>query len=429
MNYTETLNFLYNQLPMFQRIGGSAYKNNLNNTIALDNYFGHPHNKFKTIHVAGTNGKGSVSHSLASILHEAGYKVGLYTSPHLKDFRERIKINGKMIFETYVTDFMNKNLQYINSLQPSFFELTVALAFDYFASQNIDIAVVEVGMGGRLDSTNIIKPLVSVITNISYDHTQFLGDTLEKIASEKAGIIKKNIPVVVGETNYKISHVFYDKANEVDAPIFLANHTYSINSSFVTSDSKQSFNIFKNGEVVYSNLKLDLLGDYQKENILTILQTVEILQNQKLKISEVNIYSGLANVVKNTGLQGRWQILNNSPLTICDTGHNEAGIEYIVNQIKNTRFDNLHFVIGAVNDKEITKILKLLPKDAVYYFTKASIPRALDEKELQKQANDLDLRGESFSTVKSAYESAKSNAKNTDLIFIGGSTFVVAEVL
>jgi len=429
MNYSETLDFLYNQLPIFQRIGSSAYKNNLNNTIALDNYFNHSQKKFKSIHVAGTNGKGSVSHSLASVLQEAGFKVGLYTSPHLKDFRERIKINGQMISEKFVNEFVNSNIKYINDLQPSFFELTVALGFEYFANQKVDIAVIEVGMGGRLDSTNIIKPIVSVITNISFDHTQFLGDTLEKIAGEKAGIIKKSVPVVVGESNYKINHVFYEKANEVDAPIFLANQTYTVNSSFSTSDNKQSFNIFKNGGNIYPNLKMDLLGEYQKENILTILQTIDILISQKIDITEENIYKGLSKVVQNTGLQGRWQILNSSPLTICDTGHNEAGIQAIVNQIKNIKFENLHFVFGVVNDKDISRILKILPKEAKYYFTKANIPRALNEKELQQKASDFHLTGESFSDVKSAFESAKKCAKNNDLIFIGGSTFVVAEVV
>lgn len=429
MNYQETLEYLFSQLPMYQRIGGAAYKSNLDNTLALDNYFNHPHKKYKTVHVAGTNGKGSVSHILASVLQEAGFKVGLYTSPHLKDFRERIKINGKMISEKYVVDFISEHQAIFKSLKPSFFEMTVALAFDYFAHENIDIAIIEVGMGGRLDSTNILKPLLSIITNISLDHTQFLGETVELIAEEKAGIMKKNIPVVIGDTNARINQILYKKADELNIPVYLANHSFSITSSFFTSDNKQSFNVFKNGESVFSNLKLELLGDYQKENVATVLQAIEILQKQNINISKENIFNGLSKVVTNTGLLGRWQILNNKPLTICDTGHNFAGIEKIVNQIKQQRYDKLHFVFGTVNDKNISKILKLLPKDAIYYFVKANIPRALNQSELKQKAADFSLNGNTYNSVSEGFERAKENANQEDMIFVGGSTFVVAEVI
>jgi len=429
MNYKETLEYLFSHLPMYQRIGAAAYKNNLNNTLALDQYFNHPHHKFKTVHVAGTNGKGSVSHSLASVLQSAGYKVGLYTSPHLKDFRERIRINGKMVSEKFIVDFVETNQKFIDDLKPSFFELSMSMAFEYFAYENIDIAVVEVGMGGRLDSTNIIIPLVSVITNISLDHTQYLGETLELIAAEKAGIIKKNIPIVIGESNSRTRQVFYNKANELNAPLFLANHTFSVSESFETSDGKKSFNVFKDENLVYPNLKLDLLGDYQKHNICTSLQTIEVLKTKNINISDENIYDGFVNVVKKTGLLGRWQILNKTPLIVCDTGHNEAGIEYVVNQINNQKFDKLHIVLGTVNDKDLNKILKSLPKNAEYYFTKANIPRALDERELKAKAADYNLFGNSFANVKTAFEAAKNNAKESDMIFVGGSTFVVAEVI
>ncbi len=429
MNYKETLEYLFSHLPMYQRIGPAAYKNNLDNTIALDNYFGHPHRKFKTIHVAGTNGKGSVSHTLAAVLQAAGYKTGLYTSPHLKDYRERIRINGKMIKEKFVCDFVNTNKRFIDQLKPSFFELSMALAFEYFALESVDIAVVEVGMGGRLDSTNIIKPIVSVITNISYDHTQFLGDTLEKIAEEKAGIIKKDTPIVIGESSSRTSQVFYNKANEMNAPIFIANLVYSVNDTFETADHRKSFNVFKNGELIFPNLKHDLLGEYQKHNLCTTLQTIEVIQTKNINITNDNIYEGFANVTVNTGLQGRWQILNNKPLTICDTGHNETGIEFVVAQINTHKFDKLHFILGTVSDKDVHKILKQLPKTAEYYFTKPSIPRALDEKMLQQKAQEYNLQGKTYENVKEAYEDAKKNAKETDMIFVGGSTFVVAEVV
>ena len=429
MDYQKTIEFLFNSLPMFQRQGKAAYKANLDNTITLDNYLNNPHKNFKSIHIAGTNGKGSTSHILASILQSSGYNVGLYTSPHLKDFRERIKINGKEITKTYVVDFVNKNKGFFNDLKPSFFEMTVALAFKYFADNEIDIAVIEVGMGGRLDSTNIINPLVSVITNISKDHTQFLGDTIEKIAIEKAGVIKENTPVVIGQSTPETKKVFIDKSQEKKSEIYFAEEEFKIDYSMQTIDEKQSFNVYKKDELVFSNLKIDLLGLYQKYNLITALKTIEVLILENINISEKAIYEGAKNVKENTGLKGRWQILGRNPRIICDTGHNEAGIKEILEQIKNTAYKKLHFVIGVVNDKNIDKILSLLPKDAEYYFTKASIPRALDEKILMKEAKKYNLIGKTYSKVSDALNAAKINTEENDFIFVGGSTFVVAEVV
>ncbi len=428
MNYSETVEYLFSQLPMYQHIGKSAYKNNLDTTQALDRYSLQPHRRFKTIHVAGTNGKGSVSHMLASVLQEAGYKTGLYTSPHLKDYRERIRINGAMISEQFVVDYVNKFKSVFDELKPSFFEMSVALAFEYFAAEKVDIAVVEVGMGGRLDSTNIITPLVSVITNISFDHTQFLGDTLEKIAGEKAGIIKPNIPVVIGEADSGTRGVFIKRADEMSAPLHLASLVFSAENALGNTDEGSIFNIFKGGRLYFAGLKTDLKGIYQQKNIVTVLQTLEILQNL-LKIDTNKIFSGLSKVQQNTGFKGRWQVLGKNPLIVCDTGHNEAGISEVVSQIRLQKFKQLHFVLGTVNDKDISKILHLLPKDAFYYFTKASIPRALNEKLLADRAVEFGLVGNSYSTVNEAYTAAKKNAENDDMIFIGGSTFVVAEVV
>jgi dihydrofolate synthase/folylpolyglutamate synthase len=432
MTYKETTDFLFSQLPMFQRIGASAYKANLDTTLALDKYFGFPHKKFQSIHVAGTNGKGSVSHSLASILMSAGYKVGLYTSPHLVDFKERIKINGEMITENAVIEFVSQNREIISELKPSFFEISVALAFQYFENQQIDIAVVEVGMGGRLDSTNIITPLISVITNISYDHTQFLGSTLELIATEKAGIIKEKIPVVIGKTQNETKPVFEKIAKEKNAELFFADQNYKCSSVFQSIDSKQIFNIEKYNKLIFKNLKLDLLGFYQRENILTVLQTVEVLNTQKLidkQITDSILYDALTDAASRTGLNGRWQIVGNNPLMVCDTGHNEAGIKFVIQQIAQTAFKKLHFILGMVNDKEIEKILAFLPKNAIYYFTKASIPRALDESILKEKAEKFNLIGNSYLSVTEAVKFAKQNAEPSDFIFIGGSTFIVADFL
>ncbi len=424
MNYQETLDFLFNSLPMFQRQGKAAYKANLDNSIAFDQHLHQAHKSYKSIHIAGTNGKGSTSHMLASILQEAGYKVGLYTSPHLKDFRERIKINGVMISKNFVVDFINDNQAFIKKTTPSFFEMTVFMAFQYFKEEQIDIAVIEVGMGGRLDSTNLILPELSVITNISLDHTQFLGDTIEKIAIEKAGIIKKGIPVIIGESNEAYNSVFLNKALEKGTICKIVE--YTIPYTLKTLNETQSFNIYNGDEEIYKQLELDLLGSYQKKNILTALTTIEQLS---FPISKESIYKGLKNVIKNTQLLGRWQTLDNNPLVICDTGHNEAGIELILEQIKQTAFEQLHIIWGMVNDKSIDKIMSMLPKDAHYYFTKAQIPRALDEKELHKIAQSHQLKGNSYLNVSEALEKAKQSANKTDLIFIGGSTFIVAEVV
>lgn len=430
-NYQETIEYLYSQLPMFQRTGPAAYKDTLENTWVLDEMYGHPHQSFKTIHVAGTNGKGSVSHMLASILQEAGYKTGLYTSPHLKDFRERIRINGEMISEEsvveFTTSFRKKNEN--AKLEPSFFELTVAMAFDYFKNEQVDVAVIEVGLGGRLDSTNIISPEVSVITNISLDHTALLGNTVKLIAAEKAGIIKSRIPVIIGESDEDTEIVFSQKARKAEALIYFADREFSCPYSMLLPEGKQMINVLKDQKMYYPDLKLDLLGTYQRKNILPVLKTIEVLISKGWKIETDNIYRGLSKVTNNTGLLGRWQIIGNNPLIVCDTGHNEAGIKQVIEQIKNTAWKNLHIVLGMVNDKEIDHVLSLLPKEASYYFTRASIPRALDEGELQKKGELIGLQGEKFNTVPKALASAKSNANERDMIFIGGSTFVVADIL
>jgi dihydrofolate synthase/folylpolyglutamate synthase len=431
VDYTETLTYLFEKLPMFHRIGRAAYKSSLDNTLRLDKIFRHPHQKYKSIHIAGTNGKGSVSHMLAAVLQLAGYKTGLYTSPHLKDFRERIKINGEMISEEevmkWVEDFPIKNNLW--KMEPSFFELTAAMAFDYFAKQEVDIAIIEVGLGGRLDSTNIITPEVSVITNIGLDHTNLLGDTLEKIASEKAGIIKNNIPVVIGTTQNETKHVFIDTAQTKQTPFFFADQEYVASYSMLGLDGKQIINFEKNNELVYTEIKLDLLGNYQQKNVPAVLKTLDILIEKGWKISKQNIYDGLSNTAKLTGLLGRWQIIGYNPLIIVDTGHNEDGIKMVVDQLKNTAYKALHIIFGVVADKNQDAILQLLPKNAIYYFTKADIPRAMNEKELAQKAAGFGLEGKSYQSVIEAFNAAKFNAEKNDLIFVGGSTFVVAEIL
>ena len=431
MNYQDTLKYLFERLPMFHRVGQAAYKNNLENTLKLDEIFGHPHRKFKTIHVAGTNGKGSVSHMLAAVFQAAGYKTGLYTSPHLKDFRERIKINGQMISEEEVVEWVEKYPVANNlwNLEPSFFELTVAMAFDFFAKNNVDIAIIEVGLGGRLDSTNIITPEISIITSIGFDHVNLLGDTLEKIAAEKAGIIKKNIPVVIGETHIETKKVFKEIAAAKQALIYFADVEYVASYSMLGLDGRQIMYIEKNRNILYPDLKLDLTGIYQLKNVPVVVKTLEILTEKGWKISKENTYTGLQDAAKTTGLMGRWQIIGYNPLTICDTGHNEDGIKMVVSQLKNTAYKTLHFVLGVVSDKNPDKVLQLLPADAEYYFTRADIPRALDEKELAQKAAGFGLSGRSYPSVSEAFNMAKLNAGKSDLIFIGGSTFVVAEIL
>lgn len=406
MNYQETLDWMFNQLPMYQTQGASAYKKDLTNTILLMDHLHHPEKNSKTIHVAGTNGKGSTSHLLAAVLQEAGYKVGLYTSPHLKDFRERIKINGEDISEDFVCSFINQHKSFFEENQLSFFEMTVGLAFDYFAKQKVDIAIIEVGMGGRLDSTNIITPLVSVITNIGLDHTQFLGNTLGLIAAEKAGIIKSAIPVVIGEYTNETRQVFLSKAQQEKAAIYFAS------------------------DLIQETYPSALLGNYQKHNKKTVLQTLRVLQSQdEFVVSEENIINGFQHVIQTTHLRGRWQVLQEKPKVICDTAHNRHGLEIVMNQLQNETFEQLHIVLGVVNDKDLTEILPLFPKKAKYYFTKPNNFRALDENILQEKAAGFELNGSVFSSVVNAYESALLHADAGDVIYVGGSTFVVAEIL
>ncbi|MCW3070904.1 MAG: dihydrofolate synthase [Bacteroidetes bacterium] len=431
MNYQQTLDYLYSQLPMFQRVGAAAYKADLNNTIAICSLLGNPENKFRSIHIAGTNGKGSTSHMLASILQEAGLKVGLYTSPHLKDFRERIKINGEMIPEKNVVEFVEKYKHDFEKIQPSFFEMTVGLAFDHFANEKVDIAVIEVGLGGRLDSTNVITPLVSVITNISFDHTALLGNTLELIAGEKAGIIKNKIPVVIGETTAETKEVFIAKAKEQQTEIVFAEEIYQVkNARQVNSEGLYlQLTMQKNGTTVYESLLSELPGLYQQKNIATVLSAVDELNRQDFELTEGIIRSGIKHVIRNTGLLGRWQVLAQNPLTIADTGHNEAGINEVLKQIALTPHEQLHVVLGMVNDKDISSILKMLPTAAAYYFCRATIPRALDTNELALQAAASGLKGTVHDSVKDALAAARRSAGAKDLVFVGGSTFTVAEVV
>ena len=416
---------------MFQRIGSAAYKANLDNTIAICRLLGNPENKFQSIHIAGTNGKGSTSHFIASILQSAGLKVGLYTSPHLKDFRERIKINGEMIPQQYVVDFVEKHKNNFEKIQPSFFEMTVGLAFDYFAFQQVDLAIIEVGLGGRLDSTNVISPICSVITNISFDHSALLGDTLQKIAVEKAGIIKSETPIIIGETQEKIKNVFLEKAKQKNSPIIFADEKYkTINVRHINNGKLfLSMDILKQAETGCFHINSELLGLYQQKNIPTVLCTIDLLNENGFHISAKNIFDGIKNVVTQTGLLGRWQILSQNPLVIADCGHNEAGIKEVINQIENTPHRHLHFVLGMVNDKDISTILNLLPKDASYYYCEANIPRALNADELAKQAKKIGLNGKVYESVKTALTAAKNKAQLNDLIVIGGSTFTVAEVV
>jgi dihydrofolate synthase/folylpolyglutamate synthase len=428
MNYRQTLDYLFSRLPMFHRIGAAAYKANLDNTISLCRILGNPESKFPSIHVAGTNGKGSVSHMLASILQEAGYKTGLFTSPHLKDFRERIRINGKKIPKSSVTEFLKDYRTLFESFEPSFFEYTFSLAVKYFSDQQVDVAVMETGMGGRLDSTNVVRSVVSVITNISLDHTQFLGETLEKIAAEKAGIIKPGIPVVIGETQQGLRSVFEEAARRNKSPLIFADSGYRVVKSR-TEIEKLIVNIQEEDRIIVSDLQCPLTGNYQLKNILTAFRTAEVLKNKGYRIHDQHIYKDIKNVIRNTGIAGRWHILQREPLIICDTGHNHGGMKEVVKQLKEINYRKLHFVIGFVKDKDIGSILSLLPSDAVYYFCKADIPRGLDALELKALCLKSGLSGESYPSVMSALESAKLQFKTGEMIFIGGSTFVVAEIL
>jgi dihydrofolate synthase/folylpolyglutamate synthase len=421
MNYEETLNFLYSQLPMFQRIGAAAYKANLDNTYALMGILDHPHQKFKSVHIAGTNGKGSTAHMLASIYQEAGFKTGLYTSPHLKDFRERIRLNGEMIPKEYVVDFVAKYADEFSPILPSFFELTMAMAFEFFADEKVDMVILETGMGGRLDSTNIVIPELSIITNIGMDHIQFLGDTIPKIAEEKAGIIKKEIPVLIGERQIETKAVFAAKANEMNTFIHYAEDLIGLKK---LDKSDEFFAVFNGNKLLFENLAFPLRGNYQLNNLKTVLAASVLLE-----IPLDAVKSGIEKVLKNTHFAGRWQVLSKSPLTICDTAHNEDGLRYVVKQLEQTPHKILHFVLGVVNDKDIEHILEILPKDAIYYFCKADIPRGLNVVILQTKAKEIGLKGNSYSSVTNALKAAQKSADTDDLVFVGGSIFTVAEVV
>ena len=429
LSYQEAEQFLFTQLPVFEQSGGSAYKPGVQTAMEIDSFFNSPHRSYKTIHIAGTNGKGSVSNFLASILQEAGYTVGLFTSPHIVDFKERIRVNGKKIEADYVTDFVNRYAEKFSHLRPTFFELTTAMAFEYFRHKKVDIAVIEVGMGGRLDSTNIITPDLSVITNIALDHTQFLGSTLKEIAGEKAGIIKRGVPVVVGESDSRTNPVFLEKAELMESPIILASNKLSASSGQITPEGLQLFNVFCCGEPKYRGIKCAQLGVYQQKNIVTAIAAVEQLQRLGFHISEKDIYHGFENVNRNTGFFGRWHVLSQKPLTVCDTGHNPAGINYVVEQIAAQSFSTLRMVIGFVEDKDVATILKLLPKKAVYYFVNAATKRALPSGELCGMAQRYGLSGNAYSSVAEGFAAAKKDSSVDDFIFLGGSNYVVAEIL
>jgi dihydrofolate synthase/folylpolyglutamate synthase len=429
MNYEQTLEFLYSQLPAYHRIGKAAYKGDLTTTITLDNYFGNPHQKYHTIHVAGTNGKGSVSHMLASVLQEAGYKTGLYTSPHLRDFRERIRVNGEMIPEDSVVDFAEKHKGIFERMKPSFFEMTVAMAFAYFAQRAVDVAVIEVGLGGRLDSTNIIHPLLSVITNIGHDHMDLLGNTLRKIAAEKAGIIKKSVPVVISETQQEVREVFVSRAEESGSMISFADERFLC--SLLKTDNLSGERRYTVKDLL-THRKFEgttvLCGDYQSGNIQAVFSSILNLQTI-FRVTDRNLSDGIMNVIRNTGFAGRWQILNLKPLTICDTAHNREGLEIVIEQIRMIPKPALHIILGFVNDKDLNSVLPLFPSDAKYYFTKASVQRALNQEILKAEAARFGLNGECYPDVKTALDNAMAAAGKSDLIFIGGSTFIVADVV
>ena len=441
MTYQETLDYLYNQLPMFQRVGAVAFKKDLTNTLALCEALGNPQTQFPTIHIGGTNGKGSTAHMMAAILQAAGYKVGLYISPHYKDFRERIKINGEYISKNYVKKFVQKNIPLFEQIQPSFFEMTVAMAFDYFHTvpkdsfgEGVDIAVIEVGLGGRFDSTNIISPLVSVITNISLDHTDMLGNTIPEIAFEKAGIIKPKTPVVIGEKQADTTEVFQNGAQKNESPIYFASENIDIELLDSSGFEYSTYNIqFKNPIASFKkldNLKVNVSGDFQEKNIATVLEAVNIINHfTTFKINENQLRDGLEHIKTLTKFIGRWQVIGQSPTILCDSGHNEGGLKYLDNQLKKLKFNNLHVVIGFVKDKDLSKVLKLLPQNATYYFAKANIPRGLDAEILRGMAAEHGLTGKHYKSVRQALAAAKKSAQIDDLIFVGGSIFVVAEVL
>jgi dihydrofolate synthase/folylpolyglutamate synthase len=422
-SYQDALEFLYTNLPMFQRVGAAAYKKDLVNTLRLCEILGNPEKKFKSIHVAGTNGKGSTAHMLASVLQTAGYQTGLYTSPHLKNFTERIRINGKSVSETYVIDFVNRIKPAIEQIRPSFFEITVAMAFDYFALKKVDVAIIEVGLGGRLDSTNVITPIVSVITNISWDHKDLLGDTLTAIAGEKAGIIKTQVPVVISERQPEVAGVFVDKAKAESSPIFFASDEYSVKANV----DKGVIDVVFEDMVIFKEVKFPLRGLYQRKNIPGVLKTMDILKTH-FPVTDDQLKNGLECVVANTNLKGRWQIIAHKPTVVCDTAHNASGVEEVMKQLAATPHKRLHIVWGMVKDKEIGTILPLLPKDALYYFCQAKIPRALNAEVLKTEAEVYGLKGVVVPDVNEAKRTAQTHASEQDVVFVGGSTFVVAEV-
>lgn len=424
MDYRQTLDFLYTRLPMYQRVGAAAMKYSLDNITQLMEQLDNPHLKFRTIHVAGTNGKGSSAHMLSSILQTSGYKTGLYTSPHLKLFTERIKIDGQEIAELAVVDFVSEIETAVEEMQPSFFELTFAMAMQYFHRQEVDFAVIEVGLGGRLDSTNIIVPEICLITNISKDHTQFLGTELQQIAAEKAGIIKTSVPVIISEYQPEVAPVFINKANDFGAELIFADKILSFEQA-----AEDRINVVDANEVKYEGLLLDLKGSYQQHNVLGVLALIGQLDNRlNLNINDNNIRDGLENVIANTGLKGRWQILNDKPLTILDTGHNKSGIQVIIKEFNKLRFEQLHIVWGMVDDKDVNEILELMPRQASYYFVKADLPRAMPVDNLMQAATNLGLTGSSYASVMDGYRAALNSASTDDLVFVGGSTFVIAEI-
>lgn len=430
MNYQETIDWLFTQLPMYQRVGQAAYKSDLSNTLTLLDHLGHPEEKFKVIHVAGTNGKGSVSHIIASILQQAGYKTGLYTSPHLRDFRERIRIDGQMIPQDKVVEFVEKYRAEFEEIKPSFFEMTVGMAYDYFAAEKVDVAVLETGMGGRLDSTNVSHPWLSVITHIDFDHTQFLGNSLAEIAAEKAGIIKAGVPVVIGRKQQETHPVFEKVTNALKSQLVYAEDHFEIKQIHVGHELEKYYDIWFEDHLLLEKVNSPLLGDYQTENIATAFQSIMVLlEFGKIKVELNSLREGFENVIHNTGLEGRWQILKTNPLTICDTGHNKDGITAVVSQLKSMHPHHLHFVLGMVSDKDHDEVLSLLPKQATYYFCQAAVPRALDAEVLKDKAFKQGLNGSVYPSVMHAYRSALNNAGANDLVFVGGSTFVVAEVI
>jgi len=432
MNYEETIDYLYQFAPMFQKIGSAAYKEGMENSFLIDKHLNHPHNNYKTIHIGGTNGKGSTSHLLASILQEAGYKTGLYTSPHLLDFRERIKVNGKMIDKNFIVDFIENNKTFFESIQPSFFELTTGMAFAWFAEQKVDVAVIEVGLGGRLDCTNVITPVLSIITNISFDHTQLLGNTLTAIAREKAGIIKDGVPVIIGEAGGEVEEFFesllgdngFNGLTTKNTQMIFAQKQNPILSAKISPSGFWEFETLD-----YPGLVCELSGLAQEKNAATVLCAIDLIKNEFKKITSDSVYRGFRYVNEKTGLMGRWQIISQNPKIVFDVGHNEAGIKYVVHQLLSETYEKLHIVFGMVNDKDVSAVLELLPKNAIYYFTQANIPRALDVRLLADLAKKTGLQGEIFSTVSEAFLAAKHKATKKDFIFVGGSAYVVAEAL